>query len=200
MNILNLGCGYPRLKPPFLNLDSLFSQFPVGTLERKQLIEEGNYVDHNVTSGPLPFEDCSFDAILASHFLEHFDAQSGLSVLYECLRVLKSGGSLLVSVPDTSYFRKVFHEDTKENGMRLFGESMDSGNPHKSFFSCALWFNEHLAILTEDAVWAYLTKAGFSNIERLDPNVYDGGDPAVKTMHDALNRRQFSLVMKGTKP
>jgi len=47
----------------------------------------------------LPFRDACFDAIVAHHSLEHFRDLG--AVLAEVRRVLKPGGSLYVSVPDS---------------------------------------------------------------------------------------------------
>jgi ubiquinone/menaquinone biosynthesis C-methylase UbiE len=48
----------------------------------------------------LPFRDACFDAIVANHSLEHFVELE--AVLGEIRRVLKPGGSLFVSVPDST--------------------------------------------------------------------------------------------------
>ena len=48
----------------------------------------------------LPFRDACFDAIVANHSLEHFRNLG--AVLAEVRRVLKRGGSLYVSVPDST--------------------------------------------------------------------------------------------------
>lgn len=46
------------------------------------------------------FEDCSVDAIYASHVLEHFSHRLTEAVLTEWVRVLKPGGLLQLAVPD----------------------------------------------------------------------------------------------------
>jgi predicted SAM-dependent methyltransferase len=170
-------------------------------MERRALDAEGNYVDHDVLSGPLPISDGSVDGVLASHFFEHFNAQDGLKIMKDCRRILKPGCHILVSVPDASYFRKVHADDRNCNWPELFGQT-DPENPIPTFHEAALWFGEHFAILTEDAVWSYLTMAGFASVRRIDPFIYleSANDPAMEAMHKELNRKQFSLVMAGTKP
>jgi ubiquinone/menaquinone biosynthesis C-methylase UbiE len=58
---------------------------------------------------PLPFEDQSFDVITAFQFIEHIAPRK--EFLKECLRVLKPGGSLLVTTPNVkkSLARNPFH-------------------------------------------------------------------------------------------
>lgn len=192
MKILNVGCGGNRLPEPFINLDSLYSMFEEGTLERRQLNEVKNYVDCDLTKG-LPFEDNSVEGVLASHFLEHLDLQEAWKFVAECYRVLKTGGVMVASVPNTSFFREVNHMDTKENSGKIFGEQMDAGNPHTSFFDCALFFNEHKQALTEDSLWAILRKGGFTEITKdCTGNVAD-------ILLERLNRPVFSLTLWGVK-
>ncbi len=58
---------------------------------------------------PIPFDDHSFDVITAFQFIEHI--QHRKEFLRECLRVLKPGGSLLVTTPNIkkSLARNPFH-------------------------------------------------------------------------------------------
>lgn len=192
MQILNVGCGGNRLSAPFINIDSLKNQFEEGCLELQQLNQEENYIDHDLRNG-LPFSDDSVDGVLASHFLEHLDLQEAWKFVAECYRVLKPGGVMVASVPNTSYFREVNHLDTKAMSGKLFGEQMDAGNPHTSFFDCALFFDEHKQALTEDSLWAILRKGGFTDIEKsCTGNVAD-------ILLSTLNRPIFSLTLWGVK-
>lgn len=208
MKLLNLGCGDTRpgsdagLAVEWVNVDTFYSMFPEGSGDRAQIEACPNYVDADLTKR-LPFDDLSVDGVLLSHVLEHFDAQDGLHLLIECYRVLKPGGIVLISVPDASYFRKVYPEDRNENWPALF-ETTDPKNTIATFFEAALWFNEHKAILTEDAVWCYLTRAGFRDVSAC--NHFTVGDPhqldvypAMAEMVKQLNRRIFSCEMIGVK-
>ena len=56
-------------------------------------------IKHNLNR-PLPFVDNEFDVVYLSHVLEHFDQDTGLSLLRECYRVCIPGGVLRVVVPD----------------------------------------------------------------------------------------------------
>ena len=192
MQILNVGCGANRLPEPFINIDSLKSQFNESSPEYKQLDSEKNYIDHDLREG-IPFQSSSVDGIFASHFLEHLDLQEAWKIVAECHRVLKPNGVMVASVPNTSYFREVNHLDTKAMSGELFGEQMDEGNPHTSFFDCALFFNEHKQALTEDSLWAILRKGGFSDI-----STSCIGDVA-DVLLSALNRPVFSLTLWAVK-
>ena len=83
---INLGSG-PYLKKGFLNVDLCPVADAMLDLRR-----------------PLPFEDncCSF--IFSEHCFEHFDYPVAIgAVLRECRRVLKPGGVLSFSVPETEW-------------------------------------------------------------------------------------------------
>lgn len=188
MRILNVGCGGNRLPEPFINIDSLKSQFAEDSREYQQLSGEENYIDCDLTKG-IPYPDNSVDGVLASHFLEHLDLQEAWKFVAECYRVIKPEGVMVASVPNTSYFREVNHLDTKAMSGKLFGEQMDAGNPHTSFFDCALFFDEHKQALTEDSLWAILRKGGFADISKsCTGNVAD-------ILLPTLNRPVFSLTL-----
>lgn len=203
MKLLNLGCGATRPGDPWTNLDNLSTQLHIGTPERAKLDSELNYIDSDITRD-LPLAGESFDGCLLSHVLEHFCASEGLRILQEVHRVLKPGGIVLVSVPDASYFRKVYPEDRKENWQRLFGVT-DPNNTIPTWFEAALWFDQHKAIFTEDVLWAYLTRAGFPNMQRVNPNwIKAGPGPGeigtpMSVMCEQLNRLEFSVVLSATK-
>ena len=84
---LNL-CAGDLCKPGNLNIDL----FPGGDLTL-DLRRRG-----------LPFESDSCDRIFSEHFFEHIDYPSAISrLLSDCLRVLRPGGILTFSVPDTEW-------------------------------------------------------------------------------------------------
>src|SRR3954471_9099197 len=57
----------------------------------------------------LPFEDQRFDGIYAEHFFEHLEPVDARTFLRECLRCLRPGGTIRLSVPDGElYLRRYF--------------------------------------------------------------------------------------------
>lgn len=200
MKILNVGCGGTRPKSlEWSNLDDLHPQLPEGTPARIALDGEPNYLNFQLLSEPMPFPDGEFDGILASHLLEHFDAQDGLKLLKDCHRLLKPGGVILISVPNATYFKEVFPMDRNEAWPQLYHVS-DPKNPIPTFHQAALWFEQHKVILNDDALWSYLVMAGFHQILRWhDGTVENTGLAALDEMGHHLNRIPFSLVMSARK-
>jgi SAM-dependent methyltransferase len=84
MRLLNVGCGN-CYHPSWTNVD----------LASK----DADVHQYDIRSG-LPFPDASFDAVYHSHVLEHLPPDEGRSLIRECFRVLKPGGTLRVVVPD----------------------------------------------------------------------------------------------------
>lgn len=109
------------------------------------------------------FEDNSVDVIYASHVLEHFyyNIDNELTdTLKEWYRVLKSGGKLMISVPDLKtlcwlYLHPNAHPLERHHIMRMmFGGQTDIYDVHK-------------VGLDEDTLAMYLEMAGFKGYERV---------------------------------
>jgi SAM-dependent methyltransferase len=69
-----------------------------GDLVPENFVCDGAKCDRLDMTKPLPYEDGSFDGILHSEGIEHIDNQ--LAVLQELARVLKPGGTLIVTTPN----------------------------------------------------------------------------------------------------
>lgn len=94
-NLLDLGCGSG-------NKSSLFNKMGytvTGIDKDNQLIAQAEYDCPNATflqyeiENTLPFEDETFDLVFSSNVFNHFDHTT---ILNECKRVLKKGGSLIL--------------------------------------------------------------------------------------------------------
>jgi ubiquinone/menaquinone biosynthesis C-methylase UbiE len=81
---LDIGCGKFRLDG-FETLD----------------IKPYPHVDYVCdASGPLPFEDGTFDYVYSCHTLEHIPWFKTKKVLTEWIRIVKQGGTIDISVPN----------------------------------------------------------------------------------------------------
>lgn len=60
---------------------------------------------------PLPFEDNGVDFILAEHLIEHVTQHDAYLFFLECKRILKSGGTARIIVPD---IKRIYRSCDKE--------------------------------------------------------------------------------------
>jgi len=106
------------------------------------------------------FEANSIEAIYASHVLEHVGQNDMERVLVGIKRVLMSGGTFMVSVPDLDVLSHLFISpslsiDQKFHVMRMiFGGQTDTADFH------------HIG-LNHQILYRYLQSAGFARIERV---------------------------------
>lgn len=142
---INLGCGANPIAG-FTNVDAL----------------EGPGVDvvAELRDG-LPFPDESADLIYASHVLEHFPTETVPVLLAEWKRVLRTGGRLLVAVPDLDAIAALMVENrgwfTPPHNPWLgaiYGGQKDEYDFHQTGF-------------TEPWLTALLAGAGFGAIQRV---------------------------------
>ena len=94
IRLLNLGCGDTH-HPEWVNLDADPSGEDVVACDLRKR---------------LPFEAGSFDAVYASHVLEHLHRPQAKAMLSECFRVLRSGGVLRIAVPDLERIARLYLE------------------------------------------------------------------------------------------
>ncbi len=97
----------------------------------------------------LPFTDGSFDVCVCIEVLEHllFPLECGR----ELWRVLKPGGTLIATVPNTTYWRRRFD-------FAFLGRWHPLGNPSGALRP---WEDAHLRFFTRKTLWRMLTAVGF---------------------------------------
>jgi len=123
----------------------------------------GPNVDHVCNANDLSqFEDNTFEAIYASHIVEHLDYNKELvKTLTEWNRVIKPKGKIYISVPDMDTLAQLFVMRDKLNDTErfqvmtiLFGGHMDE-------------YDYHAVGLNMEFLGNYLYKTGFRNIQRV---------------------------------
>ena len=120
-------------------------------------------VDHLGNANDLSrFADATFDAIYASHVLEHFDYQRELGdTLREWCRVLKPGGELLISVPDLEVLAELLLDKRLAPAERFMAMRMMFGGHVDAY-------DYHGVGLTAEFLQAYLGDAGFASMQRVE--------------------------------
>lgn len=130
--VLNVGCG--RCTYPASNVTNL--DFAAG---------EGIQVAHDLSITPLPFEDNSFDMVIANHVLEHIP--NWFNCFAELARIVRPGGLIEIWIPtmgtDASF---VYRDHINYMGLGSFcgvsnlprqGTNIE-GNKHKNIADLVL--------------------------------------------------------------
>ena len=174
---INMGCG-PHRKEGFLNIDL----FPGGdlTLDLRR---------------NLPFDSNCCEMIFSEHCFEHIDYPDTISHLFrECFRILKPGGMLRFSVPDTEWPLLDYGKGSQADYFRACMEN--SWHPahcltrleHINYHFRQE--KEHQYAYDEETARKILTTTGFQDIQR---GVFDAA-------LDSKHREIGSLFMSARKP
>lgn len=99
--VLDLGCGGNKTVPHAVGVDMIPKGEVIDTLSNT--ISQADIVA-DITQA-LPFEPESYDTIIARHILEH--VIDPIEVLTQWKKVLKSGGQLVIAVPDETIIRSI---------------------------------------------------------------------------------------------
>ncbi len=108
--VLNIGCFYPQDEIHYGGAASLWVaiDFCPEVIERcKQLPKMHKAVEFiEMDARNLEFPDASFDTVLDFSSGDQMDKDSYLKVLKEVVRVLKPGGSFIVTYSNNDYFQE----------------------------------------------------------------------------------------------
>ena len=174
---LNLGSGNQR-KEGYLNVD-LFPGCDVTLDLRKD----------------LPFDSDCCEQIFSEHCIEHLEYPASVSrLLQECLRILKPGGVLRFSVPDTEWPLL----DYAKGPDASYFQACKANSWHPGDCTSRLehinWhfrqFGEHLFAYDEETARQLLARIGFQEIKRVS------FDPSIDSKHREIG----SLFMQAQKP
>jgi len=130
---LNLGCGFDK-RVGYINIDKRADCKPNMVIDLEQ-------------EGLKRFQDRSVDEILMKDFLEHLSWRKVRWFLQECHRVLKSGGRILIQVPDFGSIVQKWQDQT-DNWRRwplksdweklsywIMGAQEYNGGAHRTIFT-----------------------------------------------------------------
>ncbi|MCC5631225.1 class I SAM-dependent methyltransferase [Nostoc sphaeroides] len=177
---LNLGCGRKGIQTEdWLNCDG-FLQTSV------------DYVFD--LTGKMPFKDTRFEGVFTEHFFEHLIPDHTKIFLSECLRVLKPGGILRLSVPDGELYLDRYFNDHEwmmqrrpevkpRTRMAIVNEVFRQGFEHQYCYDF-----ETMKVVFEES--------GFKDVHRVDFETSN----IPELLIDQESRRFESLYVEATKP
>lgn len=173
---INLGCGL-RVAAGWLNLDAslnaLFGSWPSwlhGAMyhlsganryysknEYCDLLKKSSFIHHDLSHN-IPFRSGVADFVYSSHFLEHLFKHDGKTLIKESFRVLKSGGTLRVCVPDLAYAIGLYKSKDPEKMLQKYFFVDDKSS----------YFARHKYMYDFNLLSELLSEVGFQDVQRCE--------------------------------
>jgi predicted SAM-dependent methyltransferase len=162
---LHIGCGF-NFVPGWINVGLFEEDF----LAYGAVTENNGLVLHVDITKDFPFQDDALTAIYASHFIEHFSFEEGLSLARTFHASLKQGGIARLTFPDLEiWVRKYFENDgqffEKYKGFFVNSPRTKIRTKGEVFMSQLHGWGHKWGYDYESAAHL-LTLAGFSQVER----------------------------------
>lgn len=145
-SVVDLGCGASKTVEHAIGVDQTPPGEKIMNLNNKESVAD---VISDV-SKPLPFEDGTFDTLVARHVLEHISDQ--VTTIQNWARVVKEGGRIILALPDARICNTILlnpehkHEYTPEaisNFMQLLGFKPVGKEEHYNGMSFLMAFEKN---------------------------------------------------------
>jgi predicted SAM-dependent methyltransferase len=187
---LHLGCG-PITPAGWVNLDGSWNFWLSGRPRLRRMLEALTLIPvmpsyrkgvpgavvHDIRR-PLPFEAASFDAVYASHLIEHLYHSEARALLAECRRVLRPSGVLRLVVPDLRSLVQAYVAEAESadparranaahrlnQSLLLREERPRRGHPLHRLYSAYTDFHSHKWMYDRDSLSELLRAAGFVEV------------------------------------
>ena len=158
----------------------------------------------------FPFEDDTFDYVVAEHMIEHIDYDAAQSMLRECFRVLKPGGRVRFATPDLNVLLAL-HSGEKTGIQKEYidwavAQFMPAVQNCKDVFVINNFFRAwgHSFLYDADTLHHALSAVGFRNVKFYKPGVSE--DPQLQNLEwhgrelgsETINQFE-SIVIEGNK-
>lgn len=122
----------------------------------------------------IPFPDSSVDAVYSSHFFEHLNFDQGQTMLRESLRVLKSGGTFSICVPNARLYLEAYLglRDVPPEYLQ-WAPAFHGTTAIDAANYVAYMAGEHKYMFDEENLLFLLRAAGFTDVRTrpMDPNL-----------------------------
>lgn len=183
---INFGCYKDCFYFGWINID---------ILDMKSYADQFgfNFIQHDVTK-PLPVKDGSIDLAFSSHLLEHLTRDEGYNFLKECHRIMKPGGIIRLSVPDTKKITSDYIEGRIKEHRFINTGVADASDDVEAYYNLLL--AGHKTLYDSDSLQLLLSKMGFKNIEKSTP--FTSGSKTISTQ-TITPHPTLSLVMEAEK-
>ncbi|MDR2239885.1 MAG: methyltransferase domain-containing protein [Zoogloeaceae bacterium] len=132
----------------------------------------GADINLDLVKKPLPFPDNSVDRFYSSHVFEHFSyPEPMLSILNECWRCLKNGGTFSICVPDATVYVDIYSKQERPFKPDDYYKPAFHNNSRIDILNYIAYMDGHHKHLFDiEGLLSILSKSGFQNVEQRDFN------------------------------
>lgn len=184
---LEVGCGSARLScflasKKFDTTCLDYSENALTVAKRNYSItgNEGNFVKGDATN--LPFKDNSFDVILSTGLLEHFEDPK--VVINEMVRVLKPGGIFYSDIVPKKFSLFRAYKLIKKGTEELYEIELNSEDIKEMLNSAKL---ENICVFPAGVFLPPLPYSNkFNSLKRIEYNLLRGLKPLIKSLDDSF--------------
>ena len=180
---LHLGCWHRNI-PGFINVD----------------LCDFEHIDYKSSIDDLSmFDDSSVELIYSSHSLEYFDREEMDHALKEYHRVLKTGGTLRVAVPDFEALLQVYNENKNLDSILgpLYGRmDIETTLGRKTIYHRTTYDFSSLKSVLENASFHSIRRYEWRDTIHKD---FDDHSQAYFPHMDKKNGKLLSLNVEGNK-
>jgi predicted SAM-dependent methyltransferase len=138
------------------------------------------------TTKRFPFDDNTFDYIIAEHMIEHIEYQAAQFMLRECFRVLKPGGRVRFATPDLRVLVALHSREKTESQINYIdwavARSMPKVQECKDVFVINNFFRAwgHRFLYDAETLRHALSTSGFREIKFYKPGASE--DPKLQNV------------------
>jgi predicted SAM-dependent methyltransferase len=149
---------------------------------------------------PLPFSNNSVHKIYSSHLLEHLDYRDSISLLHECYRILKQGGTFSVCVPDASIYINAYCSNLDIKDLCKHEPAFHYHSPIDFVNYMAYMDGHHKHMYDKENLTKRLKDVGFQTVKLRDfDSELDSKDRAYESIYAlAINSRYMRRLGNGT--
>lgn len=121
---------------------------------------------------PFPFQDAAFQFVFTEHMIEHVEFAGAQSMMRECHRVLRPGGTIRVATPNLNVVAAISAPCRSELQQRYYdyfvAHHLPDGHPATGAAVANAFFRSwgHRFIYDEATLRLLLEDAGFTNLVR----------------------------------